>query len=104
MEPKNGNPTVSTVLKFLINRMYLRFCTSRRYFKHINEINTTLQGKSLVAHELYSIVKAFKVKLKLFSRQLSQNNTVHFTTLATMAQPMMSTEKIKLNENDICIE
>ena len=36
---------------------------------------------------------AFKVKLKLFSYQISQNITTQFVTLATMAQPIMSTEK-----------
>ena len=62
-------------------------------FKHMNELNTILQGKGTFAHEMYPTVKAFRVKLKLFSRQLSQNITTHFATLATMAQPMMSTEK-----------
>ena len=62
-------------------------------FEHMNELNTKLQGKGTFAHEMYSIVKAFRVKLKLFSCQLSQNNTTHFATLATTAQPMMSTEK-----------
>ena len=42
---------------------------------------------------MYSIVKTFRVKLKLFSRQLSQNITTHFATLETMAQPMMPTDK-----------
>ena len=62
-------------------------------FKHLSVLNTTLQGKGTFAHEMYSTGKAFRVKLKLFSRQLSQNITMHFPTLATMAQPMMSTEK-----------
>ena len=42
---------------------------------------------------MYSTVKAFRVKLKLFSHQLSQNITTHTATLATTAQPMMTTEK-----------
>ena len=62
-------------------------------FEHMNELNTKLQGKGTFALEMYSIVKAFRVKLKLFSRHLSQNITAHFATLATTAQPMMSTEK-----------
>ena len=62
-------------------------------FEHMNELNTKLQGKGTFAHEMYSIVKTFTVKLKLFSRQLSQNITTHFATLATTAQPMMLTEK-----------
>ena len=59
----------------------------------MNELNTRLQGKGTFAHEMYSTVKAFKVKLKLFSRQLSQNITTHFPTLETMAPQMMSTQK-----------
>uniref|UniRef100_H2YX15 DUF4371 domain-containing protein n=1 Tax=Ciona savignyi TaxID=51511 RepID=H2YX15_CIOSA len=62
-------------------------------FEHMNELNTKLQGKGTFAHEMYSTVKAFRVKLKLFSRQLTQNITTHFATLATTAQPIMSTEK-----------
>ena len=62
-------------------------------FEHMNELNTRLQGKGTFAHEMYSTVKAFRVKLKLFSRQLSQNITTHFPTLETMAPQMMSTEK-----------
>ena len=42
---------------------------------------------------MYSTVKAFRVKLKLFSYQLSHNIITHFATLATTAQPMMSTQK-----------
>ena len=62
-------------------------------FEHMNELNTKLQGKGTFAHEMYSTVKAFRIKLKLFSRQLSQNITTHFATLATTAQPMMLIEK-----------
>ena len=40
-----------------------------------------------------STLKAFKIKLKLFSRQSCQNIATHFATLATTAQPMVSTEK-----------
>lgn len=62
-------------------------------FEHMNELNTALQGNGTLAHEMYSKVKTFRVKLKLFSRQLSQNITTHFPTLETMAPQMMTTEK-----------
>ena len=62
-------------------------------FEHMNELDTKLQGKGSFAHEMYSIVKAFRVKLKLFFRHLSQNITTHFATLETTAQSMMLTEK-----------
>ena len=42
---------------------------------------------------MYSLVKTFRVIIILFSRQLSDNNTTHFATLATTAQLIMSTEK-----------
>ena len=45
-------------------------------FEHMNELHIKLQGKGTFAHEMYSTVKAFKVKLKPFSRQLSQNITL----------------------------
>ncbi|PVD21685.1 hypothetical protein C0Q70_17484 [Pomacea canaliculata] len=61
-------------------------------FEHMNELNTRLQGKGTFAHEMYSTVKAFRMKLKLFSRQLSQNITTHLPTLETMAPQMMSSE------------
>ena len=62
-------------------------------FEHINELNTKLQEKGTFAHEMCSTLKAFRIKLKLFSRQPCQNITTHFATLATTAQPMMLTEK-----------
>ena len=40
-------------------------------FEHMNELNTKLQGKGTFPHEMYSTGKAFRLKLKLFSRQLS---------------------------------
>ena len=43
-------------------------------FEHMNELNIKLQRKDIFAHKIYSTVKTFRVKLKLFSHQLSQNN------------------------------
>ena len=40
-------------------------------FEHMNELNTKLQGKGAFPHEMYSTGKAFRLKLKLFFRQLS---------------------------------
>ena len=61
-------------------------------FEHLNELNTKFQGKGFFALQMCSIVKAFRVKLKLFSRQLNQNITTHFGTPATMAQPAIPTD------------
>ena len=49
----------------------------------LNELNTKLQGKIVFAHELYLEVKAFQSKLKLFAKQLNEQNFVHFPLLKT---------------------
>ena len=51
--------------------------------KHLNELNTNLQGKDAVVSQLYAHIKAFGNKLKLFDRHLSQTepNTEHFHAL-----------------------
>ena len=59
-------------------------------FEHMNK----LQKKSTFAQEMYSLVKALRLKIKLVFRQLSQNNITHFATLTTTAQRMMLTEKL----------
>ena len=59
----------------------------------MNELKAKIKVKGTFSHEMYSIVKTFRVKLKLFLRQLSQDNTAHFATFATTAQPTISTEK-----------
>ena len=51
----------------------------------LNELNTKLQGKGVYAHELYLEVKAFQSKLKLFAKQLNEQNFVHFPLLKTRA-------------------
>ncbi|XP_068219244.1 general transcription factor II-I repeat domain-containing protein 2A-like [Palaemon carinicauda] len=49
----------------------------------LNELNTKLQGKGLFAHEFYVEVKASQLKLQLFSKQLKEQNFVHFPLLKT---------------------
>lgn len=61
-------------------------------FGHMNELNVKLQGKGVFAHELYSDIKAFQVKLALFSRQVKQNTLTHFPTLESVAN-METTDK-----------
>lgn len=50
---------------------------------HLNVLNTSLQGPDAVISQLYSHIKAFGTKLKLFERHLSQTqpNTAHFSAL-----------------------
>ena len=40
--------------------------------RHLNVLNTNLQGQNAVVSQLYSHIKAFGNKLQLFQRQLSQ--------------------------------
>jgi len=51
--------------------------------KHLNALNISLQGQKAVVSELYSHIKAFKTKLQLFQRHLSQTEpcTTHFPAL-----------------------
>ncbi|XP_072274649.1 general transcription factor II-I repeat domain-containing protein 2A-like [Pyxicephalus adspersus] len=51
--------------------------------KHLNVLNTSLQGKDAAVNQLYSHLKAFGTKLQLFQRHLSQTqpNTIHFPAL-----------------------
>ncbi|KAK0152455.1 General transcription factor II-I repeat domain-containing protein 2A [Merluccius polli] len=49
---------------------------------HMNELNVKLQGKDQFAHDMYTNVRAFKSKLTLFSRQMSNKSFAHFPTLA----------------------
>lgn len=51
----------------------------------VNELNTKLQGKGVFAHEMYQEIKAFQMKLKLFAKQVKEQNFVHFPTLKSQA-------------------
>ena len=47
----------------------------------MNELNSKLQGKGLFAHQMYSLVKAFKGKLILLTCQVEANNLTQHPTL-----------------------
>ena len=49
---------------------------------HLNDLNTQLQGKDLIIFQLVGVVKAFKMKLRLFRSQLLKGETTHFSTCA----------------------
>ena len=59
----------------------------------LNELNTKLQGKDVFAHELHREVKSFLLKLKLFAKQLNEQNFVHFLHL----KPKMSHHHCQTN-------
>ena len=62
-------------------------------FLHVNELNVKLQGKDQFVHEMYTNVRAFKSKLILFSRQISNKSFFHFPTLATQKEPTRHAKK-----------
>ena len=48
---------------------------------HLNILNSTLQGKNKLIHELYATIRSFEMKLALFKLQLDNNNFSHFSLL-----------------------
>ena len=53
----------------------------------LNELNVKLQGKGLLAHELYMHVKIFHTKLSLFCRQMEAKSFCHFPLLGKEEVP-----------------
>ncbi len=49
---------------------------------HLNALNKNLQGKDQLISEMYAHLKSFSVKLRLFERQISDRNAVHFPSLS----------------------
>ncbi|XP_051788407.1 general transcription factor II-I repeat domain-containing protein 2B-like [Erpetoichthys calabaricus] len=62
---------------------------------HMNELNVKLQGKDQFVYEMYTNVRAFKTKLALFSKQMSNNSFVHFPLLATLKEPPRLAKKYR---------
>lgn len=53
---------------------------------YINELNVILQGKDHFLYEMYTNVRAFKSKLSLFTKQMSNKSFAHFLTLVTLKE------------------
>ena len=60
----------------------------------LNELNVTLQGKGLLAHEMWNHVKSYKAKLDLFARQAVEVNFCHFPLLGKQKVPESISTKI----------
>jgi hypothetical protein len=64
-------------------------------FEKLNELNVTLQGKGLFAHEMWKHVKSLKAKLGLFARQAGEGNFCHFPLLGKQKVPESVSAKIR---------
>lgn len=67
---------------------------------HLNDLNTSLQGKGLLITGMYYRIKAFKMALNLWMNQLQAGNTAHFPKLSQVPAPdlTLSEEYVKILE------
>lgn len=49
---------------------------------YLNELNTNMQKQGQFVHELFTHIKSFQSKLRLWENQILMGNTYHFPTLA----------------------
>ncbi|GBN11246.1 hypothetical protein AVEN_237166-1 [Araneus ventricosus] len=62
---------------------------------HMNNLNVKMQGKNQFIDDIWAHLKAFKLKLNLFSGQLAKNDLSHFSRLNSI--PSVHEEKLKFN-------
>jgi hypothetical protein len=48
---------------------------------HVNDINSRVQGKCLLAREIYKNISASRIKLSLFHSQILNNNTCQYLNI-----------------------
>jgi hypothetical protein len=53
---------------------------------HVNDLNTRLQGKGRLLCDMFSDAKSFQLKLKLFAKQLNEENLYHFPCCKSISQ------------------
>ena len=75
LEQKNINAAEFRDQKWVCNLAFLVDVTS-----HLNKLNLQLQGKQQLIHEMWSYIRAFKTKLRLWEGQLESRNYAHFPT------------------------
>ena len=76
LEQKNINAAEFRDQKWVCNLAFLVDVTS-----HLNKLNLQLQGKQQLIHEMWSYIRAFTTKLRLWEGQLESGNYAHFPTL-----------------------
>ena len=50
--------------------------------EQLNDLNQRLQGKNIIVTDMFAIISAFEVKLRLWEAQLSEQKPTHFKRLA----------------------
>ena len=68
-------------------------------FGYLNKLNKSIQGKNQFLDDAWSQIKAFKLKLHLFSTQISLKNFAHFPKLQTVGE--LTTEKVNFYVNQL---
>ena len=76
LENKNINATEFRNPEWVSNLAFLVDLTS-----HLNKLNSQLQGKNQLIHEMWKYILAFETKLRLWECQLDKENYVYFPTL-----------------------
>lgn len=66
--------------------------------RHLNEINLKLQGTGKFVSDMYTNVKSFENKLKLFKEHIKNKNFVHFPACKSL------TGELKQKEQDFSVE
>jgi len=64
----------------------------------LNKLNLQLQGKQQLIHEMWSYIRAFTIKLRLWEGQLESRNYAHFPTLKEY-KPMSNTPFVSVIQN-----
>ena len=57
---------------------------------HLNELNLSLQGQQINVVTAYEKVKAFKLKLSLWSRRIEKGNLANFPSLDEIANKLFA--------------
>ncbi|GBL90748.1 General transcription factor II-I repeat domain-containing protein 2A [Araneus ventricosus] len=66
---------------------------------HMNNLNVKMQGKNQFIDDIWTHLKAFKLKLNLFAAQLAKNDSSHFSRLNSI--PSVNEEKLKNYEDGL---
>ena len=76
LEQKNIHAAEFRDQKWVFSLSFLVYVTS-----HLNKLNLQLQGKQQLIHKMWSYIRAFTTKLRLWEGQLKSGNYAHFPKL-----------------------